>query len=389
MAPKTKISIYSSIKKLASANRLTRFIDGSIRLFLSLVPLAFSVSAPRSENHKVDSFIFFLHGGLGDSLMTLDLINYVSSVQKVFVLCDFPPENIAPFLGGKVKIIQFSRPKVREAINEIRSLTNCGESVFVQTSPVIECFIISRLLKIRRSIGFLTAFSSIRAIGIPLKEVKLPKMSSVERLHRLGQEMQTLFNAHHRIDVKSGRRDNANVLEGSLIVISVTKSEQWRMGRLAEDQYVGMIDALVSRGYKIALVGTGTERKSLEQIRKKAADPQSVENHAGSTSVEELSVIIKHARFIVANDNGIAHLAGYLRARVLVLFMFSDPDYYKWPGENYKFLFKEIAPCMPCVGFKLVPRDNYPFRCPNGLICNQSLSAELIIDELKRLTWIE
>ena len=184
--------------------------------------------------------------------------------------------------------------------------------------------------------------------------------------------------------------DKFNLRSQKYIVISAAKSEQWKMGKMPINEYATLADNIVENfGKNIVFVGSKSETIYIDSIIEQTSNKSMMTNLAGQSSVEDLSLILNYSQFIVANDNGIAHLSGYLNLKVLVLFMFSDPKVYEWDTQNYEYIFEGIAPCMPCVSLNKHPIDNYPVLCPNNLKCNDSISAEKIIKKLTQLQWLK
>lgn len=383
-------SLYSILKSRVIQNRFYRFLDGVMRFLVSFIPILHGICSRKWKIDKHDEFIFFLYGGLGDCLLVLDLINTLARFRKITIFCDFNPQNIACFVIGEPNIISIEKNNAIAQLRKYRLSEKIGNKIFIQTSPVFECYLVSQLLGIKRSVGFLTNFYTIRSIGLSIRPQRSAEKSRVKQFERLGREICSYIgvevpkpNANYRI--KSRRSDDK---DKSSVVVSVTKSGQWDMGRLPVEQYVSLVDLLIEHGVTVLLVGNHSERSHIEKIYSSVDKPEFVTNLAGKTSVQQLSSLIKQARFVVANDNGVAHMSAFLGARVLTIFLFSDPEVYKWPSENYQYLFNKITGCMPCIGSKMFPQDHYPFKCKNRLVCQYAVDANMIIDKLKVLSWL-
>ena len=108
----------------------------------------------------------------------------------------------------------------------------------------------------------------------------------------------------------------------------------------------------------------------------------------GKTDLKHLFILVKHSEFVVANDNGIHHLSNFLNKRTLTLFNFSNSQVFKWNNKNSNYLYNPKYKCMPCVGNKTGPFDNYPFECPWKLRCKDTINETQIIQKLVALNWI-
>ena len=61
---------------------------------------------------------------------------------------------------------------------------------------------------------------------------------------------------------------------------------------------------------------------------------------------------------------------------------------YNWPNIDSEYIFNPKFACMPCVGKKSGPFDNYPFKCPWQVRCKNTISDHDILKKLEVLNWI-
>jgi ADP-heptose:LPS heptosyltransferase len=93
-------------------------------------------------------------------------------------------------------------------------------------------------------------------------------------------------------------------------------------------QFARIGDALHTIGYKIVLTGSGAEKELLQQVAVHMEhDAIDVVAQCGHIGLGELSLLIGHAAFLVANDTGVSHIAAARRVPSLILFSdFSLPS---------------------------------------------------------------
>ena len=103
-----------------------------------------------------------------------------------------------------------------------------------------------------------------------------------------------------------------------------------------------------------------------------------IRNLVGKTNLKDLIQIVKNAKFVISNDNGIHHLSNYLNVKTLTFFTFSSYVTLKWNNNNSFFIFNKKYQCMPCIGNKSGPFDNYPFSCPWQIRCKDSITVDNI-----------
>lgn len=93
--------------------------------------------------------------------------------------------------------------------------------------------------------------------------------------------------------------------------------------------YATLAEALIHRGYQIALFGSAKDQAAGEAIG--AALPADARSHchnlAGQTSLEQAVALIAACRGIVSNDSGLMHVASALDRPLVALYGPSSPDF--------------------------------------------------------------
>ncbi len=382
---------YPNLKRLLISNRFGLAIDTCLRALLAIIPRFESVLRPKKRLLKPGCLVFFLHGGFGDVILTLDLIESVSRKFKIVVLIDERVADIVALLPSKILLLKYVRDNPIKAIKAYRAL-NITNPVFVQTSPVIEVRIIVYLLGVKRSIGLLNSYNEIRSIGLDIPLNRNLTQNRQVLYRALKNSIEAYFG-----EISQSRRfveyqSHTTTPYSSLVpyvVISATKTSLWQMGKMVGSEYLCLAEYLVTeRNLNVVFVGNHHEKSEIDQIIRETKIRNRIFNYAGKTNLIDLKRLLQAAEFYVGNDNGVSHLSAYLLQKTLVLFMFSDPEVYAWDHKNYSYIFQPMHFCMPCVGKNSVPKDNYPVRCRNMLLCNQSINHRDIVKKLKSLSWI-
>ena len=90
------------------------------------------------------------------------------------------------------------------------------------------------------------------------------------------------------------------------------------------ERYAALADKIVSKfGIRVIAIGTEAEKSIVDEIKKKAGT--SIIDLAGATNINELTALIKAARFMVGNDTGPTHIAAALGKPVVMIFGRSNP----------------------------------------------------------------
>jgi heptosyltransferase-2 len=113
--------------------------------------------------------------------------------------------------------------------------------------------------------------------------------------------------------------------------------------------YAELIPALRRRYPRVRVAVVGGAREAAWKARLQSLRDPGVEDLIGATSLPELVELLGHARLVVANDSGVAHLAASVAgASTLVLFGPGDPDYIRPRGPRVFEALVEGLPCRPC-----------------------------------------
>lgn len=124
--------------------------------------------------------------------------------------------------------------------------------------------------------------------------------------------------------------------------------------------------------FKIKIVGTTKEYKWKSIFKRVFSN--TVDDLIGETSIEELMRLCQNAKFVVANDSGVAHLAATMaHAETFVIFGPGDPEYIKPMGRYVIPIRKDGIPCSPCEKAKC--HGSYGYQT-----CLKNLSPQLAMD---------
>ena len=112
----------------------------------------------------------------------------------------------------------------------------------------------------------------------------------------------------------------ASGIEGAYVVVHAGASTAQR--RWPVESFRDVAASIARRGLRIVLTGTTEDRERNGAI----ADglPADTLDLAGRTTLDELAVVLRGSRLLVANDTGVAHLAAALDVPSVVVFTGSD-----------------------------------------------------------------
>lgn len=129
----------------------------------------------------------------------------------------------------------------------------------------------------------------------------------------------------------------------------------------------------IAQGGDVAIIGAPPERQIAAELARGLHSKQTF-NLAGETSMLELALILRHAKWCVANDSGVMHLSAILGGKGVAIFGSTDPTSTSPVSSNWKILY-ERQPCAPC--FKRV--------CPMGHYdCLKKINPEKVLEIILR-----
>lgn len=102
------------------------------------------------------------------------------------------------------------------------------------------------------------------------------------------------------------------------------------------------------------------------------------DNRIGQTTLGELKLLLSQAAACVANDSGVAHLAGWLGCPTVAIFGPGDPSYIVPASKTVRIIRDESLRCSPC--------ERRHCRAPFGYQrCLRNVSVEQVTSELRTL----
>jgi len=101
---------------------------------------------------------------------------------------------------------------------------------------------------------------------------------------------------------------------------------------------------------RYVLIGTATDRERNGRLISQLPAENEYLDLAGKTTILELARLLAHARGLISNDSGPAHLAAFVGAKVVVFMGAGDPEETAPQGasQNVLVLTAGVA-CAPCV----------------------------------------
>lgn len=362
------------MKKTLLRMKLFRFIDVILRSFMGILLTAHSIFSLKQNQKPTVKLFLFLNGGLGDIALRVPLLQNLSNNYEVTVLVPKHSEEILLRFCGKIKCLTYDRKKsFLSVVTRIRNNTD-RDTVFFSTSPIIEAYIMFIVSRCNRAFGLLGFDNLVSSVGFRFKMKLLNEKNKYIKYKRLFEifESEIEGSVNQFVDIELSHDKHTKS-----VVIAPNKTEGWPAGRWPIHKFAEIIDHISTiYGYEIRIVGSPSEHAYASELLS-LCKSEGHTNLAGKTSLAELFDVLNSAALVICNDSGVMHLSALVGTRCISIFSFSDPEVFAWPDLTLHISRHDYS-CMPCVGHKILPQDNYPFNCPYMSRCDETVDTSYV-----------
>lgn len=152
--------------------------------------------------------------------------------------------------------------------------------------------------------------------------------------------------------------------------ISNSRVRDWGLNNYARLAQL-LLDAI---DCAIVLVGSPAQRSQLDEIVSPRGRDERIVNLAGQADWEQSAAVVREADLVIANNSGIAHLAGASGTPTLAIYSGSHQPQEWGPRGNRVRAVMALVPCSPCGHDKLE-------SCPNDHLCMRLIAPDAIAAE--------
>jgi len=318
---------------------------------------------------------------LGDAVMSLPLVGFLSAASGLTVRVVAPPYTSRVFAGmdGVTDLTVLSRTGRLRGIG-VRSaaIRRFGVDGGLVLPPSFSSALTLFLGRVPHRVGF-TDDGRRFLLNVALSGRGLRNEHLSENFLRLGRAMVARLDLETPESVKTPRIQVFDQDRERLVATLRTKhaptsgyavvlpgamygsTKHW-----PHDKYRALI-AQLSQEVSVVLAGGPAERGLCETI---SDGQEGVVNMAGETSLGELFALLEGARVVVANDSGAPHAAASMDVPVVVIFGSTSPVWTKPLGPNVRII-QEPVRCSPC----------FLKKCPTQLECYEGIDPDRVFAE--------
>jgi hypothetical protein len=305
-----------------------QFLAWRLRTLLALLAVA------RGPGKRRDRVLFILTGGLGDKLMALPALRQFRRefAPRPLTLVVLGP--VPPFFESEAdRVVGLAADDTPGLLREAR---RGFDACFVNSLGVFE---------VRLELAaFLSGARDSRGPKFPTM-----RRSVYSRPYVFGEGHETAINlrgaggtpTQDRVPYPLILPDVPPTTEAPDVIFHPGSSASGLTNRWPAESYAETARQLRARGFTVLAIGTPGEKELLENLQALAGPALATR---ADFSLEQLALLLSHARLVVANDSGIGHLAAAVGAPLITIMGANRPE--------------KVAPTGPLVTV-LGPRCEY------------------------------
>ncbi len=139
-----------------------------------------------------------------------------------------------------------------------------------------------------------------------------------------------------------------DIIGESKQVIAIAQGSVWETKKYPLNNYIRVADALIERGFTIAIIGSKSEIQDTNTILKKLPE-ESVIDVAGRLSISESVYFLSRCTALISNDSAPTHMGVMAGIPVLTIYCSTIPEFGFFPyNRGSKFLSFNGLECKPC-----------------------------------------
>ncbi|MEZ8326203.1 glycosyltransferase family 9 protein [Vibrio splendidus] len=297
--------------------------------------------------------------GIGDVIMSLPTINSIlSSGIKLSMTVKSKVEasviNSALGLNGEIEFIFFkdySNKGIKGYFGFFRKLRNFNVDIIIPSISVgkTKYNLMALLSKAKIRTGLSGGGLDFNHVKLSLDERRHKVEVNYEIFRGIVKKLSLDINLDKDVTMPifSGKKD-CNVNVGQLVAIApgcgiLEKHKRWPLEKYAE-----LANQLLKKNFSIAILGGNAEKELAEEIVNLIHDNKNVYNFVGKLSIESTLSTLYNSEVLVANCNGVSHMASLIR-NIDIVGLYGPTDY-KFTGpysDNLHALTLGLD-CSPC-----------------------------------------
>jgi len=157
--------------------------------------------------------------------------------------------------------------------------------------------------------------------------------------------------------------------------VVLSPGSAWETKRWSPKGFRGVADELVTRGYRVLIVGAPSDSAACAEVCQGAQlSTATITNMCAATSLLELIYLVSKAKAVVCNDSLALHLAAATKVPTVAVFCATSPQFGFGPWKNRAIIVEKTDLfCKPC-------RRHGSRTCPTGTnACMEGVSSSMVL----------
>jgi len=162
-------------------------------------------------------------------------------------------------------------------------------------------------------------------------------------------------------------------------IVSFAPCSKWFTKQLPENKSVEIIEGLISRGFKLILIGGGDDGAYCSKLEKKVSS-QSLLNLCGKLTSLQSKTAVKNSRCLISADSAAAHIGASAGTPIIQIYGSTVPAFGFYPLTSRNVIIENNSlTCRPCTnhGRKTCPLKHF--------LCMEGLDVKKIIEAVENL----
>jgi heptosyltransferase-2 len=331
-------------------------------------------------NRDLRSIMVVAPNWLGDAVMSLPLIGFLSAVTSVRLRVVAPPYTVRVFQGLSEidELIVLARNGfTRRIFERARTISRLDSDAVIVLPPSFSEALMLFLSGTRRRVGFAgDARRALLSSALPAAGLRDEHLS--KNFLRLGREVladlgltEPALRGAPALKVFDADRERVAAalsvrgIEGGEYAVVVPGATYGPTKHWPMERYRALIERLRAN-VAVVVAGGPQERQLSAQI---VSGLDNVADMTGETTLGEFFALLGGASVVVANDSGAPHVAASLGAPVVVVFGSTSPTWTSPLGRDVRIV-REPVHCAPC----------FRRECPTNLECFEGITTERVYD---------
>ncbi len=217
----------------------------------------------------------------------------------------------------------------------------------------------------------------IRNLELIQADLRVEVQEEVEALKKSGPApISDLFSLRVPLVSESDLSDSVrDYLAQEKPYVVLSPGSAWETKRWSPKGFRGVADELVTRGYRVLIVGAPSDVAACAEVCHGAElSTATITNMCAATSLLELIYLVSKAKAVVCNDSLALHLAAATKVPTVAVFCATSPRFGFGPWKNWAIIVEKTDLfCKPC-------RRHGSRSCPTGTnACMEGVSSSMVL----------